>query len=167
LRLWDILWEAGRAEVFVAGGYKAIDSLRLEKGYRYWSGEISPDYTPLEAGLGFVVKFDKPDFIGKEALLKQKAEGLTRKLCCLSLADNQVIALGKEPIRTPDGQKIISWVASGGFGYSVEKSIVYAYLPLAYATPGTQLEIEWFGERVAAVVEKEPLWDPKGDRIRA
>ena len=167
LRLWDILWEAGHAEGLVAGGYKAIDSLRLEKGYRYWSGEISPDYTPFEAGLGFVVKLDKGDFIGREALLKQKAEGLKRKLCCLSLADSQVIGLGKEPIRTADGNKIISWVASGGFGYSVEKSIVYAYLPLEYATPGTPLEIEWFGERVAAVVEKEPLWDPKGDRIRA
>jgi 4-methylaminobutanoate oxidase (formaldehyde-forming) len=137
----------------------------LEKGYRYWGGEISPDYTPFEAGLGFVVKLEKGDFIGRDALLAQKAAGLERKLCCLSLSDSQVIALGKEPIRNSAG-KIISWVASGGYGYSVQKSIAYAYLPLEYAAPGTPLEIEWFGEKVGAVVEKEPLWDAKGERIR-
>jgi 4-methylaminobutanoate oxidase (formaldehyde-forming) len=75
LRLWDTLWEAGQPEGMVAAGYKAIDSLRLEKGYRYWSGEISPDYTPFEAGLGFAVKLDKGDFIGREALAKQKEAG--------------------------------------------------------------------------------------------
>jgi 4-methylaminobutanoate oxidase (formaldehyde-forming) len=165
LRLWDTLWEAGHPEGMVAAGYKAIDSLRLEKGYRYWGGEISPDYTPFEAGLGFVVKLEKGDFIGRDALLAQKAAGLERKLCCLSLSDSQVIALGKEPIRNSSG-KIISWVASGGYGYSVQKSIAYAYLPLEYAAPGTPLEIEWFGEKVGAVVEKEPLWDAKGERIR-
>ena len=73
LRLWDTLWEAGEPEGMVAGGYKAIDTLRLEKAYRYWSAEISPDYTPYEAGLGFAVKLDKGDFLGREALLKQKA----------------------------------------------------------------------------------------------
>jgi 4-methylaminobutanoate oxidase (formaldehyde-forming) len=150
----------------VAGGYKAIDTLRLEKGYRYWSSEISPDYTPLEAGLGFAVKFDKPEFIGKEALLEQKASGVQRKLCCLTLADNRTIALGKEPIRTLDG-KVISWVAAGGYGYSVEKSIIYAYLPTEYAQNGTEFEVEFFGEPVKAVVAHSPLWDPKGERIRS
>ena len=89
----------GSPRVLVAAGYKAIDSLRLEKGYRYWSSEISPDYTPLEAGLGFAVKLNKKDFIGKEAILKQKEAGLTRKLCCMTLSDSRTIALGKEPIR--------------------------------------------------------------------
>lgn len=151
----------------VAGGYKAIDSLRLEKGYRYWSGEITPDYTPFEAGLGFTVRLDKGDFIGREALLRQKSNGSTQKLCCLTLADNQVIALGKEPIRSVGNEEIVGWVASGGYGYTVAKSIVYAYLPNEYARPGTELEIEFFGERVCSVVEKAPLWDPKGERIRA
>ena len=97
---------------------KPLTTLRLEKGYRYWSSEISPDYTPLEAGLGFAVKLDKAEFIGKEALLEQKKTGLKRKLCCLTLSDNRTIALGKEPIRTKEG-KVISWVAAGGYGYSV------------------------------------------------
>jgi 4-methylaminobutanoate oxidase (formaldehyde-forming) len=167
LRLWDTLWEAGQPEGLVAGGYKAIDTLRLEKGYRYWSGEISPDYTPYEAGMGFFVKLDKGDFNGRDALIKQKQEGLKRKLCCITLADKSTIALGKEPIRLAGTEEIISWVASGGFGYSVNESIVFAYLPVEYAKPGVQLEIEFFGERLSSSVVKSPLWDPKGERIRA
>ena len=149
----------------MAGGYKAIDTLRLEKGYRYWSSEITPDYSPLEAGLSFAVKLDKGDFIGREALLKQKEAGIKQKLCCMTLADSRTVAIGKEPIRV--GDKIIGWVAAGGFGYSVGKSIIYAYLPIEYAKVGTQLMVEFFGEQVGAVVEPSPLWDPKGDRIRA
>ena len=166
LRLWDTLWEVGQQEGMVAAGYKALDSLRLEKAYRYWSAEISPDYTPFEAGLGFAVKLDKGDFIGRAALLKQKEAGVTRKLCCLTLADSRVIALGKEPIRIAGSDQIISWVASGGYGYTVQKSIVFAYLPVDYARPGTQLEIECFGENVCAVVERSPLYDSKGERVR-
>ncbi len=165
LRLWDTLWEAGQPEGMVAGGYKAIDSLRLEKGYRYWSGEITPDYTPYEAGLGFAVKLDKDDFIGREALVKQKEGELKQKLCCIAISDDRTIALGKEPIRA--GDKIIGWVAAGGYGYSVAMSLVYAYLPVEYSKPGTELNIEFFGTQVAAEVVKSPLWDSKGERIRA
>jgi 4-methylaminobutanoate oxidase (formaldehyde-forming) len=164
LRLWDTLWEAGQSEGLVAGGYKAIDTLRLEKGYRYWSGEISPDYTPYEAGLGFAVKLDKPSFIGKDALVKQKAEGIKSKLCTITLNDDRTIVMGKEPIRA--GDKLVSWVASGGFGYSVNKSIAYAYLPMEYAKAGTKLEIECFGEQVSAEVTQAVLWDAKGERVR-
>ncbi|GAB4503576.1 MAG: FAD-dependent oxidoreductase [Anaerolineales bacterium] len=165
LRLWDTLWEAGQPEGMVAAGYKAIDSLRLEKGYRYWSGEISPDYTPYEAGLGFAVKLDKGDFIGREALLKARQEGLKRKLVCMSISDDRTIALGKEPVRS--GEQTIGWVASGGYGYSVQKSLAYAYLPIEYCNVGTQLTIEFFGERIAAEVVALPVWDPKGERIKA
>jgi 4-methylaminobutanoate oxidase (formaldehyde-forming) len=167
LRLWDTLWEAGQPEGLVAAGYKAIDSLRLEKGYRYWSAEIGPDYTPYEAGLGFAVKLDKGEFIGRQAVVAQKQAGLKRKLVCMTLADDRTIALGKEPIRPLGKEEIIGWVASGGYGYSVAKSIVFAYLPLEYARQGAEMEIEFFGERVCAVVENSPLYDPKGERIRA
>jgi 4-methylaminobutanoate oxidase (formaldehyde-forming) len=167
LKLWDTLWEAGQPEGMVAAGYKAIETLRLEKGYRYWSAEISPDYTPLEAGLSFAVDFEKGDFIGRDALVKQKEAGLKQRLSCLTLMDNRTIALGKEPVRSLGVETIIGWVASGGFGYSVDKSIVYAYLPVDYTKPGTELEIEFFGERVLAVVVRSPLYDPKGERIKA
>ena len=164
-KLWDTLWEAGQSEGIVVGGYRAIESLRLEKGYRYWSGEISPDYTPYEAGMGFAVKLDKGDFIGREALVKQKAEGIGQKLCCLTLADGAAIALGNEPIRQND--QVVGWAASGGYGYSVKKSIVYAYLPVDLAVIGNTLDIEIFGERIPATVARDPLWDPKGVRIKA
>jgi 4-methylaminobutanoate oxidase (formaldehyde-forming) len=164
-RLWDTLWEAGQPEGLVAGGYRAIDTLRLEKGYRYWSADIGPDYTPYEAGLGFAVKLNKGDFVGRQALLKQKAEGLQRKLCCLTLADPAAIAIGNEPVRSSD--QVVSWVTSGGYGYSVGKSIAYAYLPIELAVVDTALDVEIIGERIGAVVAREPLWDPKGERIKA
>jgi glycine cleavage system aminomethyltransferase T len=145
---------------------KAIDTLRLEKGYRYWSSETSPDYTPYEAGLGFAVELDKGDFIGREALLKQKKDGLKQKLCCIVLDDPRSVVLGKEPVWY-NGDKNIGWVAAGGYGYSVAKSIAFAYLPIEYSKVGTRLEIELFGDRVGAEVAKEPLWDPKGERIKA
>jgi 4-methylaminobutanoate oxidase (formaldehyde-forming) len=164
-RLWDVLWEAGQPDGTVAAGYRAIDSLRLEKGYRYWSADISPDYTPFEAGMGFAVKLDKGNFIGRDALVKQKAEGIKQKLCCLALTDKTAIVLGNEPVRCND--QVVGWITSGGYGYSVGKSIAYAYLPLAHAGIGTALDVELFGERIGAVVEREPLWDPKGERIKA
>jgi 4-methylaminobutanoate oxidase (formaldehyde-forming) len=142
-----------------------LDSLRLEKGYRYWSADIGPDYTPYEAGLGFAVKLDKGDFIGREALLKQKESGLRRKLCCLTLADLAAVPIGNEPIRA--GEQVVSWVTSGGYGYAVGQNIAYSYLPLAYTAIGTALNVEIWGERITAVVAAEPLWDPRGERVRA
>lgn len=165
-KLWDTLWDAGRPEGMVPGGYKAIDTMRLEKAYRYWSSEISPDYTPFEAGLDFAVKLDKGDFLGRDALLKQKKEGLKQKLTCMVLDDPRYVVLGKEPVWA-NGDKIIGWVAAGGYGYSVAKSIVYAYLPIEYTKVGTRLEVELFGERMGAEVVKQPLFDPKGERIKA
>ncbi len=164
-RLWDVLWQAGQPDGIVAGGYRAIESLRLEKGYRYWSADITPDYTPFEAGMGFAVKLDKGEFLGRDALVRQKAEGLKNKLCCLTLADERAIALGNEPVRR--GDDIIGWITTGGYGYTVGKSIAFASLPLEHATVGTTLDVELFGARVPAVVEREPLWDPKGERIKA
>lgn len=166
LRLFDTLWEAGQPNGLVTAGYRAIDTLRLEKGYRSWGGEITPDYTPFEAGLGFAVKLDKGDFIGRDALMSQKEDGINQKLCLLSLADSRAIALGNEPIRN-QAKNIVGWVSSGGYGYSVGKSLVYAYLPIELSEEGKQFEIELFGEWIKAIVEKEPIWDPKGANIRA
>jgi glycine cleavage system aminomethyltransferase T/glycine/D-amino acid oxidase-like deaminating enzyme len=163
LRLWDVLWEAGRDHGLVAGGYKAIDSLRLEKGYRVWGSDITPDETPYEAGLGFAVKLDKGDFLGRDALLK-RAEP-TRLLVCLVLDDARSVALGSEPVRV-DGE-VVGRVTSGGYGYTVERSIAYAYVPAAAAVAGRPVEVEIFGEWVGGVVADEPLFDPAGERIRA
>ncbi len=128
LALWDTIWEAGREHGLVAGGYKAIDSLRLEKGYRVWGADITPDDTPFEAGLGFAVKLDKGDFVGREALVDAGAPA--RTLRCLTLDDARAVALGSEPVRV--GADLVGRVTSGGYGYTVEKSIAYAYLPTEY-----------------------------------
>ena len=133
-RLWDAIWEAGREHGLVAGGYKAIDSLRLEKGYRVWGADITPDDTPYEAGLGFAVKLDKGDFIGRDALLA--AGEPERRLCCLVLDDPRAVALGSEPVRV--GGRVVGRVTSGGYGYTVARSIAYAYLPAASAAAGTR-----------------------------
>jgi 4-methylaminobutanoate oxidase (formaldehyde-forming) len=165
LRLWDGLWEAGREHGLVAGGYKAIDSLRLEKGYRIWGADIGPEDTPYQAGLGFAVKLDKGDFVGREALLGAEEGPLERSLVCLVLDDPRSIALGSEPVRA-DG-RVAGRVTSGGYGYSVERSIAYAYVPAEQVEPGTAVEVAIFGEWVHGEVAEEPLWDPGGERIHA
>jgi glycine cleavage system aminomethyltransferase T/glycine/D-amino acid oxidase-like deaminating enzyme len=161
--LWDTLWRAGRAHRLVAGGYKAIDSLRLEKGYRVWGADVTPEETPFEAGLGFAVKLDKDAFIGRAAL--GAAGEPERKLCCLTLDDPHAIALGSEPVRVAGG--LAGRVTSGGYGYTIAKSIAYAYLPAAHAAVGTEVAVEIFGEWTPGVVAAEPLYDPTGDRIRS
>jgi 4-methylaminobutanoate oxidase (formaldehyde-forming) len=162
LALWDTIWEAGLEHGLVAGGYKAIDSLRLEKGYRVWGADITPEDTPFQAGLGFAVKLDKGDFIGRDALAGGGEPA--RLLRCLTLDDPRAIALGSEPVRVAD--ELVGRVTSGGYGYTVEKSIAYAYLPAEHGV-GTEVAVEIFGEWVAGVVADEPLFDPSGERIRA
>ncbi|MGH2635488.1 MAG: GcvT family protein [Actinomycetota bacterium] len=165
-RLWDTLTEAGRPAGLAPAGYRAIDSLRLEKGYRSWGADITPDDTPLEAGLGFAVAFDKDvGFVGREALARLRDRGVERRLSCLSLADARSSTLGNEPVRS--GDEVVARITSGGIGYAVGRSIAYAYLPVALAEVGTGLAVEVFGEWVDAEVVREPLWDPGGERIRA
>jgi glycine cleavage system T protein len=163
LALWDAIWEAGRPHGLAAGGYRAIDSLRLEKGYRVWGSDVTPDDTPDEAGLSFAVKPDKGDFLGREALLAARERPSGRRLACLVLGDPRSIVLGSEPVRL-DGA-IAGRVTSGGYGYTVERSIAYAYLP--DPAVGQPVEVEIFGRQVPGVVAAEPLYDPKGERLRA
>ena len=158
LRLWDTLHVDG----VTAGGYRAIDALRLEKGYRAWASDLNSETTPDEAGLSFAVKRDKGDFIGRAALNGDPPQ----KLVCLVLEDPRAIALGSEPVRTADGA-IVGRVTSGGFGYAVGSSIALAYVPRESAEPGTHLAVDIFGEWVPAEVRAEPLYDPKGERVRA
>ena len=162
-RLWETLWRAGLEHGLVAAGYKAIDSLRLEKGYRVWGADITPEETPFEAGLGFAVKLDKGDFVGRAALVERPEP--ESRLCCLTLADPRSVALGSEPVRV--GERLVGRVTSGGYGYTVGKSIAYAYLPAADARVGTTVAVEIFGDWVEGEVAAEPLYDPKGERLRS
>ncbi|MGD0712758.1 MAG: FAD-dependent oxidoreductase [Gaiellaceae bacterium] len=163
LALWNAIWESGREHGLVAGGYKAIDALRLEKGYRVWGADITPEDTPYEAGLGFAVRPDKGDFTGRDALTSRGDP--SRRLCCLVLADPRAVALGSEPVRV-DGRPV-GRVTSGGYGYTVERSIAYAYLPAEHARPGQPVDVEIFGDWIGGEVAAEPLFDPRGERVRA
>ena len=162
--LWDALWEAGQPHGLVAAGYRAIDALRLEKGYRVWSSDITPDETPYEAGLGFAVALDKGDFVGRDALVAAKAAGPRKRLRCLVLDDPRSVCLGNEPVRI--GGEIAGRVTSGGYGFAVGASIAYAYLPPSVAI-GSRGDIDVFGEWIGFEVAREPLWDPSGERIRS
>jgi 4-methylaminobutanoate oxidase (formaldehyde-forming) len=166
LGLWQALWEAGEQHGIVAGGYRAIDSMRLEKGYRVWSSDITPDETPDEGGVGFCVKLDKEGgFVGREALVAAWERGPRQLLRCLTLEDPRSIALGNEPVRAAG--EIRGRVTTGGYGYTVGRSIAYAYLPPEWAEEGTEVEVEIFGRWVRGVVAAEPLFDPRGERVRA
>ncbi|GAA3113029.1 FAD-dependent oxidoreductase [Planomonospora alba] len=157
LTLWDALMEAGAPYGMRPAGYRAIDSMRLEKGYRVWGLDITPETTPLEAGLGFAVARDK-DFLGRDALAEP-----ARRLCCLVLDDPAEVCLGGEPVRL-DGAPV-SRVTSGGYGHRVDRSIAYAYLPAGTA-PGTRVQVGVTGTWAGAAVAAEPLYDPAAERVR-
>jgi dimethylglycine oxidase len=164
-RAWDVLWEAGEGYGIVAAGGGAFDSLRLEKGYRLWGQDIHTEHDPFEAGLGFAVRMDKGDFQGREVLQRRLDRGLTEKLACITFDDPTAVVMGKEPIWHDD--RVVSYATSAAYGYSIGRGIVYGYLPVDLTVEGTPVEVEYFGDRLAATVAAEPLWDPKGERLRA
>ena len=159
--LWDALVEVGGDQGLVPAGYRAIDSLRLEKDIA-WGSDITPEDTPLEAGLGFAVDLEK-EFLGRDALERQKHAGIPRRLSCLALAEERAMCLGNEPVFADDA--VVSRVTSGGIGYTLGRSLALAYLP-SDLVAGSALSIEVFGERVDAVVADDALYDGAGSRIR-
>src|SRR5688572_7054742 len=149
--------------LFRSGG-GAFDSLRLEKGYRLWGVDIHTEYNPFEAGLTRTVRLEKEEFLGREALLRLKEAATARRLCCLTLDDPDGVAMGKEPIL--DGDRALGYVTSANYGYSVGQFIVYGYLPVRYAGEGTNVDVEYFGERLRMSVRAEPLFDPANARLK-
>ncbi|MEU7638118.1 FAD-dependent oxidoreductase [Streptomyces sp. NPDC039016] len=164
LRLWDTLWEAGREHGVIAAGRSAFNSLRLEKGYRSWGHDMTTEHHPYEAGLGFAVRPAKGDFLGRAALAGLSEETAARKLTCLTLDDPAANVLGKEPVLV-DGAPA-GYVTSAAYGYTLGRTVAYAWLPAAAAVPGTAVHIAYFGEKIAATVAQEPLFDPQMTRIR-
>ena len=161
LHLYEALWEAGQDLGVANAGYRALDSLRLEKGYRYWSSELSPDTNPYETGLGFAVALNKGDFIGRSALQTIKSKGVKRKLACF-LMDGFVPLHGGEAIQHEG--RVIETVTSGGYGHTVAKSIAYGFVP-AELFREREFEIESFGVRYAARVSERAPYDPERRKI--
>ncbi|MDR3505704.1 MAG: FAD-dependent oxidoreductase [Acidocella sp.] len=169
--LYEALMAAGQEFGIANAGYRAIETLRLEKGYRAWGGDIGPDYTPLEAGLGWAVKFKKgTPFLGREALEVQKRNGVKKLLATFTVDDPAVILLGRETIYR-NGERV-GWLASGGYGHTLGQPIGLGYVrnPAGvdedFVLSGTY-ELEVAGERVHANVHLAPLHDAKMERIKA
>ncbi len=166
LPTWELLHEAGQEFGIDVGGYKVLDGLRMEKGYRYFTADVTPMENPYQAGLGFCVDMEKPDFIGKAALESAKAEGVPNKLCTLVLDGEEYLPIyGGEAVY--QDKKVVSRVRSGGYGFTLERNIVFAYLPKALSNSGTTVEIEVFDKTYPAQVAANVLLDPKGERLRA
>jgi glycine cleavage system aminomethyltransferase T len=110
------------------------------------------------------VRLSKGDFLGREALVRIKEQGISRKLCCLTLDDPTAVCLGKEPIFAAG--EPVGYVTSANYGYSVGKFIAYGYLTLGWAQPGRRVEIEYFGQRLGATVAQDPLYDAQMSKLK-
>ena len=162
----DAIMQAGAPLGAKPFGMYALNSLRLEKGYRAWKGDLSTDYTILQGGMDRFVNWEKGDFIGRDALQAEQAKGVSKRFVTL-IVDTQTC---DAPYMSTlwHGDKVVGETTSGGWGHRVDKSIALGMLQADLTTPGTELEVEIYGQRFPAVVQKdEPLWDPSNERIRS
>ncbi len=168
--VYDALMSSGAAHGLTNAGYRAIESCRLEKGYRAWGSDIGPDHSPIEAGLGWAVKLrSEIAFRGRDAVAMQRRDGI-RKMLAGFTCDPAVVLLGRETIYR-DGQRV-GWLTSGGYGYTISRSIGYGYVrnpegvTADYVTGGSY-ELEVAGDRVPAVVSLQPFYDPSNARVKS
>lgn len=169
--VYALLMKAGAAQGIANAGYRAIESLRLEKGYRAWGADIGPDYTPVESGLGWAVKLKSNiPFLGREAIMAQRENGVKKLLTGFTVADRQVVLLGRETIYR-NGERV-GWLSSGGWGYTLETNIGYGYIrdkagvDRDYVLSG-DYELEIATVRVPCKAFMYPLYDPNMVRIKA
>jgi sarcosine dehydrogenase len=164
VQVWDRLLAAGERHGIEPGGYRVLDSLRLEKGYRYFGTDLTAGDTPYEAGLGFCVALDKGEFNGRRALV-EAGDHPARRLRTLLVGDDEYVpAYGGEAVRGRGD--VVGRLRSAGYGFTVGRTIGLAYLPADVET-GAELEVEVLGEPVGAVVAEDALVDPANDRILA
>jgi 4-methylaminobutanoate oxidase (formaldehyde-forming) len=163
--VYETLWESGQDLDIANAGYRTIASTHLEKGYADWGSELTPEYTPYDAGIGFCVDLAKGDFNGKAALARIKAEGPKWKLCSFTIAaDAPIMLQGSAPIL--HGGKVVAVTSSSGYGHTIAKNICYGYLPAEVADTADGFEIESY--KTVYPVKKEvsrALYDPKRKKI--
>ncbi|HEY6335789.1 MAG TPA: FAD-dependent oxidoreductase [Alphaproteobacteria bacterium] len=168
--VYDALMSAGAAHGIANAGYHAIDSLRLEKAYRAWGSDIGPDYSPLEAGLGWAVKLGKDiPFLGREALLAQRSKPLARRFAGFTVGDPEVVLIGRESIYREGA--LVGWLSSGGWGYTVGANIGFGYVRRDDGVAekwltGGRYELEVGTKRVPAEIHLRPLYDPNMARMK-
>lgn len=164
--IFDAVWAAGQKHGLRPFGMFALDALRLEKGYRAWKVDLSTDYSVLEGGLERFVRWEKPEFVGKAAIVDEKQQGVRRRFVTLTVDAGEYDAPYMSTIW--HGDEIVGETTSGGYGHRIDRSIALGVVRSDLAGPGTSLEIEIFGKRHQAKVEPDqPLWDPQNERIRA
>ncbi len=161
--VYETLRDAGAAHGIVDVGYRAIDTLRMEKGYLYWSTDITPDTTPWEAGLGWRVSLKKGDFLGRDALVAQRESGVERRLCTFTL-ESMAYPVSGEAILVDD--EVVGFTTSANFGHTIGKPIAYGYLPIELADR-TDFVIEVYGEPIPAVRHAGSLHDPRSERLKS
>jgi sarcosine dehydrogenase len=161
--VYETLRSAGEPHGIIDVGYRTIDTMRMEKGYLYWSTDITPDITPWEAGLDWRVNLNKGDFCGRDALVQQREKGVTRKLCTFTLETMAYPVSGEAIIA--DGQ-VVGFTTSANFGHTIGKPIVYGYLPIALADR-KEFVIEVYGEPIPAIRHHGALYDPTGEKLRS
>ena len=162
LHLYETLRAAGAAHGIADVGYRAIETLRLEKGYVYWSSDVTPDTNPFEAGLGFSVALDKGEFVGRDALVAIKARGTARRLTTLTV-DGFAPLIGGEALIC-DG-KVVGTLTSAGYGYTIGKTVAYGYVP-ADVPQSAVFEVVAYGKRYKAARAPRSVYDPKGLRLK-
>ena len=163
--LYDLLLQAGEAHGIRDFGLRALDSLRLEKGFGSWAREYRPIYGPVEAGLSRFVALDKGGFVGSEAARREYESGPTRRLVTMVVDAADADVVGDEPIWYDGG--VVGWVTSGGYAHTVGCSVALGYVPADLVDLAAELEIEIIGDRRRALVRPAPLFDPGGHRMRA
>ncbi|MFZ4720845.1 MAG: aminomethyltransferase family protein, partial [Ilumatobacteraceae bacterium] len=146
-------------------GYRAIDTMRMEKGYLYWSTDITPDTSPWEAGLGWRVSKTKERFLGRDALMAQRAAGVTRRLCTFTL-ESMAYPVSGEAIMVPGDGSVVGFTTSANFGHTVGKPVVYGYLPV-HLLDRTDFVIEVYGEPIPAIRHDRPLYDPASATLKS
>jgi len=171
--LFDALWDAGREFDMRLFGFRALITLRLEKNFGTWFREYRPIYTPLEAGMDRVLKFDHA-FIGRDAVEAEAASGGPKRKLTMFVVEpdpsSPADVIGDEPIwhSGPDGDAVVGWITSGGYAHYSGASLAWGYIPTELAEPGaTGFEIEIIGNRRPARIQAEAILDPSGSRMRS
>jgi len=162
--VYDRILDAGQDLGIVDFGYRALDCMRLEKGYRLWGADISTDYTPFEAGLGRFVDLKKGDFLGRSALVSAVGAPLRTTLACLKLEPGDHVPHAFEPVLASGS--IVGYVASGGYGPSVGAAIAYAYLPPSVAREGEKVTVQLAAGPQVSTISAVPLFDPQNVRMK-
>jgi dimethylglycine oxidase len=162
-RLWALLWQAGQKHGIIAAGRGAFDALRIEKGYRSWGKDMWADHSPFEAGLSFAVKMNKENFMGKEALLERTS--IKQKLCTLTFNDLGKLVMGNGET-VYQGDRVVGYVTSACYGYTVGQGVAYAWLEPSVAVIGTALSVDYFGERLKVTVANDVLYDAEMNNMR-